>query len=357
MSAVRESVRGKSRSLAHWRVQDLEVFVQLVECGSFTRAGQVLGMSTSAISKRLSALEDHLHARLLDRTSRTLAMTGEGREFHARAASICQQLREAESSVSAATEHLHGTLRVSIPTAAVEMGILADLVEIGSRHPALNLEIYLSDRSVDLNAKALDASLFLTDDPERHPGDLVLGLQPTVLAAAPEFLDRMGRPSAPEDLAALRSIRAVSRRGNPIPWRLYGPHGAECVVPVAGPTLLTDDLRVTYMTAMAGGGIARAPLAYLADARKPCRLEWVLPQWRFQPIVLMAALRHKHAPSKKVKALIDLVKVGLERMAALAAGGPLEAPFKAALAEDRERFLRTHGERTGSPLLQRNTGS
>ncbi|MBS0464827.1 MAG: hypothetical protein JSS03_07540, partial [Proteobacteria bacterium] len=66
---------------------------------------------------------------------------------------------------------------------------------------------------------------------------------------------------------------------------------------------------------------------------------------------------HKHAPSKKVKALIDLVKVGLERMAALAAGGPLEAPFKAALAEDRERFLRTHGERTGSPLLQRNTGS
>lgn len=347
---MRDSVRTKSRSLAHWRVQDLEVFVQLVECGSFTKAGQLLGMSTSAISKRLAALEQHLGVRLLDRTSRTVAMTSDGREFHARAASVCQQLREAESSFGGG-EHLQGTLRVSIPTASVEMGILGDLVDIASRHPALDMEIYLSDRSVDLAARALDAALFLTDDPDRHLGDLVLGLQPTVLVASPDFLDRMGRPSTPEELGALRSIRAVSRRGNAIPWKLFGPEGREFVVPVDGPTLLSDDLRVTYMTALAGGGIARVPLAYIADARNPCRLEQVLPQWRFRPIVLMAALRHRHALSKKVKALIDLVRVGLGRMDALVEGGPLEGSFKAAVAEDRERFLKAHGSKLATDWL------
>jgi len=355
---MRESVRTKSRTLAHWRVQDLEVFVQLVECGSFTKAGLLLGMSTSAISKRLAALEEHLRVRLLDRTSRAVSMTSDGREFYARAASVCQQLREAETSLHAPDGQLHGSLRVSIPTAAVEMGILGDLVDISARHPALNMEIYLSDRSVDLVGRALDASLFLTDDPDRHQGDLVLGLQSTVLVAAPAFLDRMGRPTCPEELGALRSIRAISRRGNPIPWNLYGPDGGEFCVPVAGPTILSDDLRVTYMSAISGGGLARLPLAYVADKTHPGRLEQVLPPWRFRPIVLMATLRHRHVPSKKVQALIDLVKVGLDRMDALAEGGKLADYYKAAVAEDRARFLQAHGTKVAASLLHpdRNAG-
>ncbi|HEY2345670.1 MAG TPA: LysR family transcriptional regulator [Xanthomonadaceae bacterium] len=353
---MRDCARTKSRNLAHWRIQDLEVFVQLVECGSFTKAGLLLGMSKSAISKRLAALEQHLGVRLLDRTSRVLSMTSDGREFYARAANVCQQLHEAESSLHAGAEHLQGTLRVSIPTASVEMGILGDLVDISARHPALNMEIYLSDRSVDLAGKALDAALFLTDDPDRHMGDLVLGLQPTVPVASPAFLDRMGRPATPEELGALRSIRAVSRRGNAIPWKLFGPGGKEFTVPVAGPTLLSDDLRVTWMSAVAGGGIARVPLAYVADATKPCRLEQVLPQWRFRPIVLMAALRHRHALSRKVKAFFELVQVGLKRMDALVEGGPLEAHYKAALAEDRERFLEAHGSRLATNWLHPQRG-
>ncbi len=348
---MRDSMRAKSRSLAHWRVQDLEVFVQLVGCGSFTKAGLLLGMSTSAISKRLAALEQHLGVRLLDRTSRVMSMTSDGREFFARAANVCEQLREAESSLGAPDGQLHGSLRVSLPTAAVEMGILGDFVDISAKHPALNMEIYLSDRSVDLVGKALDAALFLTDDPDRHLGDLVLGLQPTVLVASPSFLDRMGRPTSPAELGALRSIRAISRRGNPIPWKLFGQDGTDFIVPVAGPTILSDDLRVTYMSAISGGGLARLPLAYIADATKPSQLEQVLPQWRFRPIVLMAALRHRHVLSKKVKALIELVQVGLDRMDALAEGGTMADYYKAAVLADRARFLASHGSRLATDLF------
>jgi DNA-binding transcriptional LysR family regulator len=309
-------------------------------------------MSTSAISKRLAALEQHLGVRLLDRTSRVMSMTSDGREFFARASNVCEQLREAESSLGASDGQLHGTLRVSLPTVAVEMGILGDFVDISSRHPGLNMEIYLSDRSVDLVGKALDAALFLTDDPDRHLGDLVLGLQPTVLVGSPDFLDRIGRPSCPEELGTLRSIRAISRRGNPIPWKLFGPDGKEFTVPIAGPTILSDDLRVTYMSALCGGGLARLPLAFVADATKPSRVEQVLPQWRFRPIVLMAALRHRHVLSKKVKALLELVQIGFERMDALVEGGPMAAYYKAALAEDRARFLESHGSRLATNLFQ-----
>ena len=172
---MRESLRANSRGLAHWRIQDLEVFTQVVECASFTKAGRLLGMSTSAISKHLAALEQHVGARLLDRTSRLMSMTSDGREFYALASSVCEQLREAEIRRGAPDGRLHGTLRVSIPTAAVEMGILGDLVDISAQHPELNMEIYLSDRAVDLVGRALDASLFLTDVPDRHMGDVVLG--------------------------------------------------------------------------------------------------------------------------------------------------------------------------------------
>ena len=188
------------------------------------------------------------------------------------------------------------------------------------------------------------------DDPDRHLGDLVLGLQPTVLVGSPAFLDRMGRPTSPEELGTLRSIRAISRRGNPIPWKLFGPGGKEFIVPVAGPTLLSDDLRVTYMSAISGGGLARVPLAYIADATRSMQLEQVLPQWRFPPIVLMAALRHRHVLSKKVKALIELVQVGLDRMDALGEGGPMADYYKAAVAEDRARFVELHGSRLASNL-------
>lgn len=351
---MRESARAKSRNLAHWRIQDLDAFVQLVECGSFTRAGKLLGMSTSAVSKRLAALEAHLGVRLLDRTSRTLSMTSDGREFYARAASVCQQLREAETGLRAGDDRLHGTLRVSLPTAAVEMGFLGDLLALTQQHPDLNLEIYLSDRSVDLVSRALDVAFFITDDPDRHLGDVALGLQPTVLVASPAYLDSAGRPTRPEELAAMRSIRAISRRGNPIPWTLYGPGDAEVTVPIAGPTLLSDDLRVSYVAAISGGGIARAPLAYIADSARSCRLEQVLPEWRFRPIVLMAALRHRHAPPRKVQALLSLVRGGLARMDGLALGGPLERHYKAVVADDHARFVRMHGARLAADLLQKH---
>jgi DNA-binding transcriptional LysR family regulator len=314
------------------RIQDLEVFVQVVERGSMTAAGVTLGLSTPLVSRRLAALERQLGVRLVDRSSRLLNLTSEGREFFARASNLLEQLRDAEAALHAKPGELRGTLRVSVPSAAVEMGLIADFGALCRRHAQLNVEVTLSDRPQDVVGRGLDAALFLTDAPDRHPGSLVLGQHPTSLAAAPEYLERAGRPQTPQDLLKHRTIRAVSRRGTPSAWQLIDDAGREVEIPATDPMILSDDLRVTYAAVTAGAGIARMPLGHIARASKRGQLELVMPDWRFRPIMLMCTLRRRGAASNKVQALLELVDVALRRIDDFAAGSPLEAYYRARTA-------------------------
>lgn len=327
-NGARES-REKPQRFGLERIQDLEVFVQIAERSSMTAAGIALKMSTPLVSRRLAQLERALGVRLVDRSSRLLALTSEGREFYARAANLLEQLAEAEAALHAKPGELRGTLRISVPTAAIEMGLVAELSAVFRRHAQLNIEVYLSDRPVDVISRGLDAALFLTDAPDRHPGDMILGQHPTSLAASPEYLDRAGRPQKPEELIAHRTIRAVSRRGTPSPWTLIDESGREIEIPPRGPMMLSDDLRVNYSAVIAGAGIARMPLGYIARAATRNSLELVLPQWRFRPIMLAATLRRRGAGSNKVAALLELVRSALAKVEGLASGTPLESYYRA----------------------------
>lgn len=314
------------------RIDGLEVFVQVAESGSLTAAGAALGLSTPLVSRRLAMLEKRLGVRLVDRSSRMTSLTSEGRELHPRASQLLQHLRETEAALAAKPGELNGTLRISVPTAAVEMGLIADTVALSLRHARLSVEIYLSDRPVDVISRGLDAALYLTDSPERHPGDAILGVHPTALAAAPSYLERCGRPRTPTDLLAHRTIRGVSRRGTPSTWRLYDADGVETELPPTPPMFLSDDLRVSYASVVGGAGIGRMPLAYVCKAARRGELELVLPQWRFRPIVIAATLRRRGIKSSKVQALFDLVATGLARVDRLAEGSPIEAHYRAEIA-------------------------
>jgi DNA-binding transcriptional LysR family regulator len=314
------------------RIDGLEVFVQIAESGSLTAAGTALGLSTPLISRKLATLEGCLGVRLIDRSSRMASLTSEGRELYPRAAALLQQLRETEAALAAKPGELSGTVRMSIPTAAVEMGLIADSVALFRKHANLSVEVYLSDRPVDVVSRGLDAALYLTDSPERHPGDVILGQHPTSLAAAPEYLERAGRPKSPQDLLAHRTIRAVSRRGTPSSWYLIGTGGEEVELPPSNPMYLSDDLRVSYAAVVGGAGIGRMPLAYIAKAVCSGELELVLPKWRFRPIMVAATLRRRGIKSSKMQALFELVNAGLERVDKLAAGSPLEPYYREQVA-------------------------
>lgn len=309
------------------RIADLELFVRTVERGSLTAAGVSLGLTTPLVSRGLARLEAALGVRLIDRTSRMVVLTSHGREFHARAESVLRLVREAEGAMRMQADELHGTLRVSLPTSAVEIALIASFVELFQRQPDFSIEVHLSDRPVDVIARGLDAALYLTDAPDRHPGDVILGRHPTSLAAAPGYLDRAGRPTEPEELLHHRTVRAVSARGRPSDWALTHEDGREIVLPPGGAMFLSDELRVLSTAIMCGAGIGRMPVGYVVQSELAGELESVLPQWRFRPMMIALTVRQQGARSAKVTALIELALSTLERIDALAIGRPPEALY------------------------------
>lgn len=305
------------------RIHDVRIFLRVVERGGLTAAGISLSMSTPQVSKRLSALEKSLSVRLIDRSSRLLVLTDAGREFYPRAQAIVQSVREAEMAVAASSGELGGTLRISLPTALGEQGLVSDFVALFMRNPKLSVEIHLSDRPVDVIEYGLDAALYLTDAPDRHPGDLILTTHPTSLAASPEYLDRAGRPSSENELDRHPTIRAVSERGQAAEWVLtHRDDGRRVVLPPTGSMFLSHDFRVLHAAALGGAGIARLPLGYILREAASDGLELLLPEWEFRPISVAAALRHKGVRSNKVRALLELARTMLARINMLAEMDP-----------------------------------
>lgn len=316
------------------RIEDLEVFVRIVERGSLTGAGVSLGMSTPLVCRRLGALEQALGVRLLDRSSRLLVLTEHGREFHTHAETIVRMAREAAAALHVKAGEVAGMMRVSLPTTASIGGFLDEFVGLFLKHPALSIEMHLSDRPVDVIALGLDAAFYLTDAPDRHPGDFILARHPTCLAACPSYLNRAGRPTDPEQLARHSSVRGVSSRGNAVPWTLSHVSGREYVVPPGEAMFLSDDLRLSYNAVMAGAGIGRMPLGWVARAAQRGKIEVVMPEWRFLPIMLAARVRHSGKRSTKLAVLMESIMGLIKRFDTLAEGTPLADYYQAQVALD-----------------------
>lgn len=169
--------------------------------------------------------------------------------------------------------------------------------------------------------------MYLTDAPDRHPGDVIIGTHPTALSAAPAYLDKAGRPRSPEELAHHRTIRAVSRRGKATTWTLTHLDGREAVVEPGGSMILSDELRVLYATTVNGAGIGRMPVGYIARAAMAGGLEIVLPEWRFRPIMVAATLRRQGAQSAKIAAIIELIQAMVQRVEVYALASPLKSLY------------------------------
>lgn len=131
----------KAAKLGLHSIENIELFVRIVERESLTAAGASLGISTSLVSRRLAALERSLGVRLIDRSSRLLMLTEQGRDFHAHALSLLQHIRDIETALRAKGGELRGTLRVSLPNAAAETEFMRDIVALFHRHANLCIDV------------------------------------------------------------------------------------------------------------------------------------------------------------------------------------------------------------------------
>ncbi|GER01804.1 transcriptional regulator [Iodidimonas gelatinilytica] len=235
----------------------LRVFLKVAEKGSFSMAARSLNLSKSAVSKLISALEDHLGARLFYRTTRQVSLTEEGRAYVQRATRILEDLADADNAVSSLNAEPRGTLRISC---ALDFGlrhVAPALPEFLGQYPDLKIDVDFNDRFVDLVEEGYDLALRIGSLSDSSLIARKIAVARMVVAASPAYLARYGTPLSPADLAD-HDCLLYRGRNNSGEWAFTGPDGQSQSVRVSGP-MRANNGDALKETARHGLGIVAIP--------------------------------------------------------------------------------------------------
>ena len=284
------------------RLVDVDVFVRAVEAGSFSAAARALGATPSAVSKAVARLEARLGVRLLQRTTRSLGLTHQGRVFHERALRALTELDEAEASLAKGKGGIRGALRVSAPTGLGALLVTQAVLGLVRRHPELRIELSLTDRHVDLVEERIDVAVRVGDLPDSSLVSRRLGALRFVVCATPGYLRRKGVPKVPADLSKHACLRFVSG-GLPMRWPfLEGDRVTS--LDVAGP-LDSDSGEVLRRAAVAGLGVLRASHVLAAEAIATGALREVLQAFAPPAVPVHALFPSARNLAPAVHAIVD----------------------------------------------------
>ena len=283
----------------------MKILLQVVDSGSFARAAETLDLSNAAVTRQVSALEAHIGARLLNRTTRRLSLTEAGAEYCIRARAILEQIAEAESNAAAGTARPTGTLKVSAP---LSFGVLrlADVLPLfRTRYPQLKLDIDLSDRIVDLANEGFDVALRIATALESRLIARRIAPIPMVLCAAPEYLRRHGRPKEPAELAS-HEVLSYRYLWSGDEWTFMDESGHNITVRVR-PEVHATNGDLLRRLAVAGGGVILQPAFIVEEDLRHGRLIRLLENLQAPAFNLYAVyLSHQHLPAR-VRAFIDFL--------------------------------------------------
>lgn len=249
----------------------MAAFVQAADLRSFKLAGQQSGLSSSAIGKTIARLEDQLGVRLFHRSTRAIALTPEGELFLERCRTMLAELEAAEAELANKTAAPRGRLRVGVPVAG---DLLTPLLgEFMRRHPEIELDLDYNDRFVDVIDDGFDAVIRSGEVSDSRLMQVKLGDFTNRLVAAPDYVDRMGEPCTPAELAGHRLLRhRFYDTGKLGDWGPGIPEGT--TLPVA----LASTSFVSLIDLAAGGcGIASLPYFAVADRLRNGSLREILP--------------------------------------------------------------------------------
>ena len=293
------------------RLTAIQVFAQVVEAGSFAKAAERLGLSTSATSRQVAELEAHLQARLLNRTTRRVSLTESGRAFYERAVQLLADLGEAEAEASSAAVVPRGTIRL---TTSVNFGVrhvAPAIAEFLRRHPEVRFDVSLSDRVVDLVEEGFDLAIRVGTPGADNLVARRLGETRLVPCASPDYLARHGAPSTPEELARHNcfTYEYVSPRQV---WRFRDRAGAERTVRVSG-SLHSNNGDLLAEVAAHGAGIVFEPAFIVGPEVRAGRLVPLLQEFVPPPVPIFALYPSRKHLSAKVRRFVEFL---LERFAA-----------------------------------------
>lgn len=285
------------------RWQAMQAFVRVVESGSFVAAAERLHLSTSSLSRLIAELEQHLGARLLNRTTRRLSLTESGQSYYERCVALLAELAEAEALVGQSAAQPRGTIRLTCSYSMAEQRVAPAIAHFGERYPDVRFELTVSDRVIDIVEEGFDLAIRVGAVRAESLVARRLGAMRLVLAAAPAYLARHGTPEAPQDLARHNAL-TYAYAATPRVWRFTGPDGVAQDVRVDG-SLHANSGDALLAAAVAGLGVINEPDFMLGAALASGALQPLLAGYAGQGGDIWALYPSRRHLSLKVRLFVD----------------------------------------------------
>jgi DNA-binding transcriptional LysR family regulator len=246
------------------RLQAMEMFVRVVETGSFSRAAQEFATTQPTVTKQIAAMEARLKVRLLNRNTRGVSPTEAGALYYERCKAIVRDTEEADSAVRTRQTLAQGLLRVGSSVAFGRRVLVPLALDFMRQHPQLRVDLSFEDRYTDLVAQGIDVAVRMGKLADSSLGARFLGANPWVLVASPAYLRKHGTPRKPTELSSHQTLIYTSVQGSEV-WRVVSPRGEASTVPITA-RLRSNNLSAVLAAARSHLGVAALPWYVASDS-------------------------------------------------------------------------------------------
>jgi DNA-binding transcriptional LysR family regulator len=287
-------------------VVGLQLFIRVVETGSFSKASADLGITQPTATKHVAALEARLGARLLHRSTRGVTPTEVGAAYYDKCKVIAHELEAADSLAALMQSRVQGTLRISTSVAFGRRVMTPLVLRFMQQHPGLQIDLSFDDRYVNLVEQGVDLAVRMGRLADSSLGARYLGTNPWVLVAADDYLRRRGTPDSPQALREHDALIYSSVQGDER-WHFLGGDGARLTVPVKGP-LRSNNLSALLAAACAGLGLAALPWYVAHDAVRDGAVRPLLAHWALPEQEIHAVFTSPRLLPTKVKGFVEFLQ-------------------------------------------------
>jgi DNA-binding transcriptional LysR family regulator len=280
------------------------VFVRVAEAGSFSAVAREVGATQPAVSRQIATLEEHLGARLIQRTTRSLALTEDGRDLLGHARRVLDCVEEAEAAVGRRHRAPAGLVRLATPASFGRLYIAPRLQRLLDRYPGLSVELHMSDAVPDLIADGIDLAIRGGAATEASLVSRRIGSSARQVIASAEYLERHGEPAHPSDLAGHSCIVFLGK-ANPHEWSFNGPDGT-VTVPVTG-RFRTDSGEAMRAAVLAGVGIALSAPWTFDEELASGEVRAVLRKFHAERVLIYAVYPSRRNLAPRTRSVIDFL--------------------------------------------------
>ena len=288
------------------KTDDLVLFAQVIELGSFSKAAEVNGLTNSVVSKRIARLEKVLGTTLIYRTTRRLTLSEAGRVLYQQAQLVAQASKDAFEAVSGFSQSLQGHIRISVPTISGELILAEAIAEFCELHPIISVDMSLDNRFVDQIKEGYDLVIRTGHLEDSNLIARRLLDSRWTICAAPNYISRHGKPQTPEDLLQHNCLIYSYQESGARDW-LFTQHGKIYPLRVSG-NFSTDNAAALRKAALAGHGVAYVPRCLVYPDLQAGSLVELLPHQVGKVLGIYAVYPYSRQPPRKIKLLIEHIR-------------------------------------------------